>query len=83
MTKQKPAAEQPAPQVESRVLDATTVLAASVNSEKARKSTDLDLLESLESTILRIDAPDNAWEKAAAAISKLASSRAESRMKTL
>ena len=82
MTDQKPAAEQPKPEVASTVLDATSVLAASVKKEKARKTTDHELLESLESTILRIDAPDNAWEKAAAAINRLASSRAESRMKT-
>jgi hypothetical protein len=80
MTTQKPAAEQPAAQVGSNVLDATSVLAASVKREKARKGTDLELVESLESTILRVDAPDSAWEQAAAAIKKLALSRAESRM---
>lgn len=83
MTEQKPVPEQPMPEVESTVLDAASVLAASVKEEKARQSTDHELLESLEATILRIDAPDNAWEKAAAAINKLASSRAETRMKTL
>lgn len=80
MTEQKPAAEQLAAQVESQVLDAMSVLAAAVKREKARKGTDLELVKLLESTILRVDAPDDAWAKAAVAIKKLASSRAESRM---
>ena len=80
MTEQKPAVEQPIAQVEATVLDATSVLAASVKREKAIKGSDVELVELLESTILRVDAPDGAWEKAATAILKLASSRAESGM---
>ena len=72
---------QPTPQVDPIGLSADSVLCASVKKEKARKDNDPELLELLESTILQVDAPDNAWEKAAFAISKLASSRAVSRMK--
>jgi hypothetical protein len=81
MTAQNPKANQPPVQVESKVLDAAAVLAAAVGKEKARNGTDIELVESLESTILRMEATEGAWEKAAAAISTLASSRAESRMK--
>jgi hypothetical protein len=73
--------DEPAPQeVDSPTLDAASVLAASVNTETAREDTDLELLELLKSTILRVDASDGAWEMAAVAIKKLAASRAESRM---
>jgi hypothetical protein len=82
MTTQKPAVEHPGAQVESTVLDAKSVLSASIKTEKERKGTDLELLHLLESTILRVDAPGDAWEQAAAAIKKLTLSRAESRMAT-
>ncbi|MBS1985341.1 MAG: hypothetical protein JST16_14340 [Bdellovibrionales bacterium] len=82
MTKNDAVENDSAREVRSEILDATTVLAASVVKEKARKSTDLGLLEILESTVLRVDAADNAWEKAAEAIGKLATSRAELRMMT-
>jgi hypothetical protein len=77
MTEQKPAAEQAAAKVDSKVLDATSLLEASVKREKAIKGTDVELIELLESTVLRVDSTDNACEKAAAAIMKLASLRAE------
>jgi len=80
MTPQDPAAEQVAAQFGSPGLNAASVLAATVEKEKARKDTDLELIESLESTILRADAPDSVWEQTVAAIKKLALSRAKSRM---
>jgi hypothetical protein len=74
---EKATAEQSVAQGESKVLDATSVLAASVKREKAIKRADIELIELLESTILRVDASNDACEKAAAAIMKLASSRSE------
>lgn len=81
MTKKMAAKNTPASPAKSQLPDVTSVLAAAVTEERARKSTDVDLLEALESTVLRVDAADSAWEKAAEAIRKLASTRAESRMK--
>lgn len=80
MTEQTSAAEQCAAVVESSVLDATSLLAASIKREGTIVGADTELVGLLESTILRVDAPDDACERAAAAIVTLASSRAASRM---
>lgn len=82
MTPQKPATEQLAAQVDATVLDATAVLSASIKAEREGMGTDLELLHLLEATILRVDAPGDAWEQAVAAIKKLTQLRAESRMAT-
>lgn len=62
------------------ILTPASVLAATVKREKSRKEVDRDLILALESTVLRVDAADGAWNNAAAAIKKLAAKRAESRL---
>jgi hypothetical protein len=73
-------AEQTLGNTDSKPLGPATVLAAAVTKEKAREGADLELVQLLESTVLRVDATDGAWAKAAAAIGELALARAQSRM---
>ncbi len=54
-----------------------SVLAECVSREKERTGVDTELIEVLESTVLRVDATEVAWEKAATAIRALAARRAE------
>lgn len=54
-----------------------SVLAECVSREKERAGVDAALIAVLESTVLRADATEAAWEKAATAIKALATSRAE------
>lgn len=62
------------------ILTPASVLAATVEREKSREEVDQELILALESTVLRVDAADGAWDKAAAEIRKLAATRAESRL---
>jgi hypothetical protein len=55
------------------------VLADAVNRERSRKDVDAELMRVLESTILCVDAADSACNEAAAAIKRLASTRARER----
>jgi hypothetical protein len=73
-------AEHPVGNTDPKPLDSASVLAAAVMKEKAKEGADLELIQLLESTVLRVDATDAAWSKAADAIVKLASARAQSRM---
>ena len=59
-----------------------TVLAECVSRERQRTGVDVDLIAVLESTVLRADATEGAWDKAATAIRTLAASRAETRRGT-
>lgn len=61
-------------------LDAKAVLAAAVQKEKARAGADIDVIEALESTILRVDAAEGAWEQALAKLRAIASSRVDKQL---
>lgn len=65
---------------DSKPPDPATVLAAAVKKEKAKEGADLELVQLLESTVLRVDATEGVWAKAATAIGEIALARAKSRL---
>lgn len=77
--KQDPSAGETAATDEPECLDAMSVLRLAVEQEKAMLDTDAELLEALQATILRVDAPGDACETAAATVAKLAVTRAKER----